>query len=295
MKNFKIFSGTASSDLAKRVAQILAVPLGKREIVRFADGECRVRIEEEVETASVFVIQSLCPPVDENLVELLLLGDTLKRNVAGELTAVIPYFGYTRQDKVHRKGECLSAQLVAEMIETVGFEEVITVDCHSQRALGFFKIPTQNLFPETIFDQKISGDLVMAPDKGAVHRAQRLAKIFRAQVGFLEKDRDLITGKIRITKIKGEVAGKTVVIADDMITSGGTVVLAAEVFKKAGASKIFVWATHPLLVKDAPKVLQASAVEKVFVSDTIPIPKEKRFAKLEIISVAPLIAEAIGK
>lgn len=293
MKNFKIFSGTASVDLAKMVAKILGVSLGKREVVRFADGECRVRIEEEVDGSSVALIQSLSPSVDENLVELLFLSDTLKRNGAKKIIAVVPYLGYARQDKISRKGEGLSAEVLAQIIEGAGVEKLITLDVHSERALSFFEIPTQNLATEAIFAPRVKGEMVIAPDKGAVLRAQRLAKVLGAKVGYLEKDRDLITGRIKILRIKGEVEKKQVVIVDDMLTSGGTIVLAADFLKRAGAASIFACATHALLVKNAPQDLQKSPIEKVFVTDTIPVPKEKQFKKLEIVSVAPLLAQAL--
>lgn len=296
MKNFKIFAGTASQDLAKKVAKILGISLGKREVVRFADGECRVRIEEDVSEINTWVIQSLCPPVDENLLELCLLGDTLRRNGAAKIFVAIPYLGYVRQDKVHRKGECLSAQVVAKILEEVGFEKMVTVDVHSQNVLNFYKIPAISVSATPAFASKAKGDknfMVMAPDEGAIKRARELAKLVGAEVGHLEKDRDLITGKIKVKKIYGNVARKTVVIVDDMISTGGTLVLAAEVLKKVGASKIIVCATHPLLVKEAVGILKKSPLEKIIVTDTIPVPKEKQFKKLEIVSVAPILAKVL--
>lgn len=306
-KNFKIFSGTANHHLAQKVAKRLGVELGKSEIVRFADGECRARVEEEIGSGTVFVLQSLCPPVDENLMELCLLANTLKRNGAQKLIAVVPYLGYARQDKVHRKGECLSAEIVAKIIESVGFEKIITFDVHSEKALRFFKIPTENLSANTVLAEAIRPSLqlrvregkapsectVVAPDKGAMNRAREIAKVISAQASFIEKERDLLTGGLKIRWIKGEVAGQKIVICDDMITSGGTLVLAAQYLKAKKAEKIFACAVHPLLVKNAKRDLMESSIAKVFVTDTIPIAKEKMFAKLEITTVAPLIASAI--
>lgn len=296
MKNFKIFAGTASQDLAKKVAKILGISLGKREVVRFADGECRVRIEEDVSEINTWVIQSLCPPVDENLLELCLLGDTLRRNGAAKIFVAIPYLGYVRQDKVHRKGECLSAQVVAKILEEVGFEKMVTVDIHSQNVLNFYKIPATSVSAIPAFVPKIKSDknlMVMAPDEGAIKRARELAKLAGIEVGHLEKDRDLITGKIKVKKIYGDVSQKTVVVVDDMISTGGTLVLAAEVLKKVGASKIIVCATHPLLVKEAVGILKKSPLEKIIVTDTIPVPREKQFKKLEIVSVAPILVKVL--
>lgn len=296
MKKYKIFSGTASHALAKKVAKELDMELGRAEIIRFSDGECRVRVEEELEGKTVFIIQSLCPPVDENLVELCLLADTLNRNGAKRLIGIIPYLGYARQDKIHRKGECLSSQLTARILESVGFASILTFDVHSQRALSFFKIPAVNLSAIPCFVPKLRSMaelMVVAPDKGAVGYAQNIAKELKAPCSYFEKDRDLITGKVRIKGVKGDVVGKEVVIVDDMIVSGGTVVLVSEFLAKTKAKGIVVCATHPLLVKDAPSLLQKGPVEKVMVTDTIAIPKEKQFKKLEIVTVAPLIAKAI--
>lgn len=296
MKKYKIFSGTASQALAKKVAKDLDTELGRVEIIRFSDGECRVRVEEELGGKVIFIIQSLCPPVDENLVELCLLADTLNRNGAQRLVGIIPYLGYARQDKIHRKGECLSSQLIAKILEGVGFASILTFDVHSQRALGFFKIPAVNISAVPCFIPKLKGKaelMVVAPDKGAVGYAQNIAKELKAPCGYFEKDRDLITGKVKIKGVKGDVAGKEVVIIDDMIASGGTMVLISEFLARAKAKGILICATHPLLVKEASSLLQRGPVEQVMVTDTIPVPKEKEFKKLEVVSVSSLIAKAI--
>lgn len=306
-KNFKIFAGSANYLLAKKVAQNLGVALGKAEVVHFADGECRVRVEEELGSGTIFVFQPLCPPVDENLMELSLFGNTLKRNGARKLVAIVPYLSYARQDKVHRKGECLSAEVVAKIIEASDFEKLITFDVHSEKALSFFKIPTENLSTLPVLAETVSSIFragkekadaledcaVVAPDKGATGRVQRLAKALGVKVVVIEKDRDLLTGRLKIKGVKGEVAGKRVVICDDMITSGGTLVLAAEFLKHQKVSEIFACAVHPLLVKSAPQDLQKSAIKKIITTDIIPVPKEKRFKKLEVVTVASLIASAI--
>ena len=313
MKNFKIFAGTASFALAKKVAQKLSVGLGKAEIVRFADGECRARVEEELGREMVFVIQTLCPPVDENLIELCLLGDALKRNGAQKLVAIVPYLGYARQDIAHRKGECISASVVARIIEDVGFEKIITFDVHSSKALAFFKIPTENLSAfaalteavrlalglslkeqEKQKKEKLLDFAVVAPDTAAISRAKKLAKELGTTVVVIEKDRDLLTGKLKIKGVKGEIVGRKLVICDDMVTSGGTLILAAEFLKRQRAAKILACAVHPLLVKNAKQDLQMSVIEKVIVTDAIPVPNEKMFKKLEIVTVAPLIAQAIA-
>lgn len=297
MKKFRIFSGSANHALAKKVAQNLKMDLGKVEIVRFADGECRVRLEEEVEGKTVFVLQSLCPPVDENLVELCLLADTLKRNGAQKLIAVVPYLGYARQDKVNRKGECLSTQVVARIIESVGFEKLIAVDVHSEKALSFFKIPTENLLPDQVLAEAVSSDkkncLAVSPDEGALKRVRQIAKILGTTVVSIDKERDLLTGKLKIKGVKGDASGQNLIIFDDMITSGGTLIIAADFLARQKAAGVLACATHGLLVKDAPLALQKSEIKKVIVTDTVPVPKEKQFKKLEIVTVAPLIARAI--
>lgn len=302
-KSFKIFTGSSSHLLGQKVAKKLGVKLGQAEITRFADGECRVRIEEEVKSGTIFVLHSTCPPVDENLMELCLLGDTLKRNEAKKLVAIVPYLGYSRQDKVHRKGECLSAAFAAKMIELSGFDELITFDVHSEKALHFFKIPTQNLSAVPVLCEAMRALLhakgkttdwaIVAPDKGAMSRARELAKNLGASAVFIEKERDLLTGRLKIKGVKGEIAGKNLVICDDMITSGGTLVLAADFLKRQKAAQILACATHPLLVKSASEDLQRSSIKEVIVTDAIPLPKEKCFPKLQIVSVAPLVASVI--
>lgn len=297
MRNkFKIFSGTSGFPLAQKVAKSLGITLGKAEVVRFADGECRVRIEEKVKGMKTFVIQSLCPPVDENLMELSLFGDALKRSGAEKIVAIIPYLGYARQDRPHRPGECVSSQVVAKIIETA-FEEIITLEAHSPQALSYFRIPVVHLSTVWLLSGKIRGYGVVAPDEGRRKMASNFRQILKTWVLEAEKERDKKTGKIKIknTQDLKKVKGKKVVIVDDLIAGGGTVILVAEAAKLAGAEKIWAAVTHPVLVGEAPLRLADSVIEKVLVTDTIPVPPQKRFKKLKIVSVANLLAEEIKK
>lgn len=298
MKNFKIFSGTANSPLAEKIGKILATPLGKIEIVRFADSEVRVRIEEEVTNLPCFVVASLSNPVDAHLVEFCLIVDALKQNDAQKIIGVIPYFGYARQDKAHRLGEGVSARVMAKLIEAVGVDKIITVDLHSEAVSAFFNIPVTHLFGLSIFLPKISklkDDLVVvAPDAGGVKRAQKFAEELDVPLALIEKKRNLEKiHTLEVLKLIGEVKNKTACIVDEVITGGGTVVEAAKLLKKTGAKKVIACATHADFVEGTKKKLVSSEVDKIYVSDTILVPRDKIFPKLEIVSIADLIAKTI--
>src|SRR3989344_397485 len=247
--NSVIFSGNSNPELSKNIVNQLGMKLGKREIIRFADSECRVRIEEDVEGKDVFIIQSLSNPVDEYLMEFLLLGDAVKRGEPRKLTAVIPYHAYARQDRIHRPGECLSAQVVAKMIETVGFDKLITVELHNESIVGFFKIPVIHLSGLTVFYdlvKKLNEDVVIiTPDAGALKRAQRFAESLDLPLALIEKKRDLDhPHKILNMRVVGEVKDKTAIIVDDAIVTGGTLMNAAYKLKEKGVRKVIAAATH---------------------------------------------------
>lgn len=304
MKNFKIFSGTANPPLAEKVASLLKTKLGKMEIVRFADSEVRVRIEEEVANLPCFVVASLSNPVDMRLVEFCLIVDALKQNEAGKIIGVIPYFGYARQDKAHRPGEGVSARVMAKLIEAVGVNKIITVDLHSDSVASFFNIPLIHLFGLSVFLREIKtrqlagGDdlTIIAPDAGGAKRAQKFAEELGVPLALIEKKRDLNKlHTLAALKIIGDVKNKTVVIIDDVITGGGTVVEAARLLKENGAKAVFSCVTHADFVEGTKEKLVSSKLDKVYVSDTILIPKNNLFSKLRIISVAEPLAEAIAK
>ncbi|OIO13492.1 ribose-phosphate pyrophosphokinase [Candidatus Gottesmanbacteria bacterium CG11_big_fil_rev_8_21_14_0_20_37_11] len=298
--DIKIFSGNSNKVLAGEIAQLIGAKLSKVEIIRFADSECRVRIQEDVEGKDVFIIQSLSNPVDENLMELLLLCDAVKRGEARKIIAVIPYHGYARQDRIHRPGECLSAHVVTKLIETVGFDKLVTVELHNEAILGFFDIPVTHLSGLSIFKplvQKIKEDIVViTPDAGALKRSQKFSEGLDVPLALIEKKRDLDhMHKILSMKVVGNVKGKTAIIVDDVIVTGGTLLNAAHLLKQEGARQVIAAVTHADFVGGADKILQESPVDRIWVTDTISIPKEMRFSKLEVVSSSKLIAEALRK
>ena len=295
-----IFSGNSNIPLASAVATLLRRSLGKVELIRFADSECRVRIEEEVEDKDVFIIQSLSNPVDENLMELLLLGDAVKRGEARKIIAVLPYHGYARQDRIHRPGECLSAQVVAKLIEAVGFDKLVTFELHNEAILGFFKIPVVHLSGLSVFRplvERLKDDVVVVtPDAGALKRSQKFSEGLDLPLALIEKKRDLNQPhKILSMRVVGDVKDKIAIVVDDVIVTGGTLVNAAYLLKEKGAKQVIAAATHADFVGGADKILQDSPVDKIWVTDTIVIPEEKRFPKLHVLSSAALLAAALEK
>src|SRR3989339_1917208 len=295
-----IFSGNSNPELTAQITSELKIPLGKAEIIRFADSECRVRIEEDVEGKNIFVIQSLSNPVDEHLMEFLLMGDAVKRGEPKKMVAVLPYHGYARQDRIHRPGECLSAQVVAKMIESVGFDKLITVELHNESIVGFFKIPVVHVSGLEVFRKRVT-DLkedvvIITPDAGALKRSQKFAESLDLPLALIEKKRDLDRAhKILSMRVVGEVKGKTAIIVDDVIVTGGTLINAAFLLKEKGAKKVIAAATHADFVGGADKILQDSPLDAVWVTDTIYIPPAKNFPKLKISSIASDLSAAVGK
>lgn len=295
-----IFSGNSNLPLAHRIASELGTTLNKAEIIRFADSECRVRIEEDVEDKNVFVIQSLSNPVDEHLMELLLLGDAVKRGEAKKTIAVLPYHGYARQDRVHRPGECLSAHVVAKLIESVGFDKLITCELHNETILGFFEIPVVHVSGLSVFQsevEKIKNDVVVVtPDAGALKRSQRFAQDLDLPLALIEKKRDLNQPhKLLSMRVVGEVKDKIAIIVDDVIVTGGTLVNAAYLLKEKGAKQVIAAATHADFVGGVDKILKDAPLDKIWVTDTISIPKARQFSKLQIFPIASTIAAAMKK
>lgn len=298
--DYCLFSGNSNLSLSHEIADLLGKKLASVEIIRFADSECRVKIEEDVEDKDVFILQSLSNPVDEHLMELLLMGDAVKRGEPRKMIAVLPYHGYARQDRIHRPGECLSAQVVAKLIETVGFDKLITLELHNESILGFFKIPVVHLSGLDIFQpmvEKIKNEVVViTPDAGALKRSQKFAEKLDLPLALIEKKRDLNqTHKILSMKVVGNVSGKKAVIVDDVIVTGGTLLNAAHMLKDEGAIQAIAAVTHADFVGGADKILQDSPLDQIWVTNTIKINEEQFFPKLEVSSIAPLIAEAIRK
>lgn len=296
--SFILFSGTSNPPLATAVSSIRNIPLGSIEITRFIDNECRVHILEDVKGKHIFVIQSLSAVADQHLVELCLIGQAAKSLGARRLTAVIPWMGYSKQDKAFRKGEAVSASLVAKFIEVAGFDAVMTVELHSENVVPFFRIPVRELSTHELLGSSLKrlnllGTVVVSPDAGGKSRSSRFAKTVGLPIVYLEKDRDKGTGKVTVTGVSGDVEGRDVVIFDDIINTGSTAIKTSQFLKSHGARRIFFLATHAVLAGDASATLAASPIDRIVVTDTIVVPKEKRFEKLTIVSVASLLANAL--
>lgn len=297
----KLFSGTSNVPLAREIAKVLGVTLGDVEITRFIDNECKVFVKEDVAGEDVYVVQSLSEVADQHLVELCLLGSALKDLGAKTVTAVIPWMGYSKQDKAFRKGEAISAQLVARFIESAGFDRVITCELHSGNVLQYFRIPVTELSTHTLLVDTLSLQsrlslehmVVVSPDKGGTSRSERFAGHIHAQIAYLSKSRDVATGAVSVSGLEGDVTGKTAVMFDDIINTGSTAVKTSEFVKARGASSVWFLATHAVLAGDAARALEGSVIGRVIVTDTIAIPDNRRFDKLSVVSVASLFADAI--
>ena len=295
-----IFTGNANPKLAKRICQHLKIKLGKALVGRFSDGEVRVKIEDNVRGRDVFVIQPTCPPVNENLMELLIMLDALRRASARRITAVIPYFGYARQDRKDQPRVPITAKLVANLLTVAGASRVLTLDLHAGQIQGFFDIPLDHLYAVNVFIEyfkklKIKNDLVVvSPDVGGIKMARAYAKRFKASLAIVDKRRNS-PDSTEVMHLLGEVKGKTAILVDDLISTGSSLVEAAKVLKERGAKKIYACVTHGVLSGDAVKKLENSFIDFLVITDSIPLPPEKRSKKIKVVSVAGLFAEAIKR
>ena len=292
-----IFSGLSNQGLAKKIAREFGVKLGGIEITRFSNDEARVWVKEDKVGKKTIVVQSLSQPTDHNLVEFCLLCDALKRMGVKEITAVIPWMGYSKQDKVFRPGEPLSVKVIAKMLQVVPLDKIITFDLHNLSILGFFEVPVVNLSAKDLFldyfkTQVSEKTLVVAPDAGAVKASTSFADSLGVGVAYIDKVRDLKTGKVSIKGISRGVKGAEVIMVDDMIATGGTLVRTAEFLKSKGVGSVKVGATHHLYVEGAQGKLDKSGIDEVVVTDTIE-PREKS-KKLKILSVVEMISKEIG-
>ncbi len=293
-----LFAGNAHPQFAGRVAQILGVPLGDALVGRFSEGEVRVKINQNVRGRDVFVIQPTCPPVNENLMELLILLDALRRASARRITAVLPYFGYARQDRKDQPRVPITAKLVANLITVAGADRVLTMDLHAGQIQGFFDIPLDHLFAINTFveyfgKRKALADLVVvSPDVGGIKMARAYAKRFRASLAMVDKRR-VNDMQAEVMDIMGEVRGKTALIVDDLVATAGSLVEAVRALKEEGAKEVYAAITHPVLSGPARERLMAAPLKELAVTDTLPIPPERMIPKIKVLSVAPLFAEAI--
>jgi len=297
----KILSGTSNPRLSKEISKRLKLKLINTNIKRFADGEIYIEINENIRGNSVFVIQSTSNPANDNIMELLLCIDALRRSSAKNITAVIPYFGYARQDRKVAPRTSISAKVVSNLITNAGATRIVTVDLHAGQIQGFFDIPVDNLFTTPMFTRyikkkfKTKNLVCVSPDVGGVQRTRGLATKIKADLAIIDKRRPA-PGKSEVMNIIGEVKGKNCIIVDDIIDSGGTIVNAVEALKKAGAIDVYVFITHAVLSGDAAKKIQNSKIKKLIITDTIDNSfKIKNNSKIEVISIAPLMAEAINR
>ena len=298
MNGLSIFAGNSNPALADRISQYLAKPLGRLKLNHFSDGEIQVEIHENVRKQEIFLIQSTCHPVNTNLVELLLLIDAFKRSSASRITAVIPYFGYARQDKKVSPRVPISAKLIADLLETTGVHRVITMDLHAGQIQGFFNCPVDNLYAAPIIIEDIKTRhpeelVVVSPDAGGVERARAYAKRLNASLAIIDKRRSA-PNKAKAMAIIGDVENKTTIILDDMVDTAGTLTEAGNVIMEKGAKAVHAYCTHPVLSGPAIDRINNSSLSSLVVTDTIPLSKEaKQCDKIETMSVAKLIGEAI--
>ncbi len=298
MDDFIIFSGNSNPALSKKVCSYLNVALGGEKVKRFSDGEIQIEIDENVRSKDVFVIQSTCSPVNENLVELLLMLDALKRASAARITAVIPYYGYARQDKKVAPRVPISAKLVADMLTIAGASRIITLDLHAGQIQGFFDIPVDNLFAAPVLIEYIrnnfNNDLVIvSPDAGGVERARAFAKRLNAGLAIIDKRREA-PNEAKAMAVVGNVAGKIVVILDDMVDTAGTMVEAAGAIMKNGAREVYAVCAHPVLSGPSIERIENSPLKALVVTDTIPLRENARSCKkIKVLSISELIGEAI--
>ena len=299
--NTVLFTGNANPALAQEIASQLGVELGRALVGRFSDGEVRIEVQQNVRARDVFVIQSTCAPTNENLMELCFLVDALKRASARRITAVVPYFGYARQDRRPRSTRVpISAKVVANMLQTVGVERLLTMDLHADQIQGFFDIPVDNIYasPVLLSDLKTKNYpnlVVVSPDVGGVVRARALAKQLGCELAIIDKRR-ASPNESEVMHVIGEIDGRNCVIMDDMIDTAGTLVAAAEVLKQRGAKRVFAYCTHPVFSGPAIARLKASQIDEVVISNTIPLNGDaKACGNIRQLSVAFLFAETIRR
>jgi ribose-phosphate pyrophosphokinase len=305
-----LFSGNSNRDLAEDIARIMGTRVGKALVTTFANEECRIEIHENVRGADAFVIQSLCKPpgpgptktVNDSIIEMLLMIDALRRASAYRITAVIPYYGYAKQDKKTKGREPISAKLVANLLHTAGVQRILTVDLHAAQIQGFFDEPVDNLTASFILAHYLinekqlrgSGVAVVSPDAGGVARAESFAKKLQCSVAIVFKRRPRPDVN-EVSEVVGDLAGKTAVIIDDMISTGGTLVKASEAILERGATSVITCATHGIFAAGAAQKLIDSPITEIVVTDTIPVPKEIRGDKIKVLSVARMLAETIRR
>ena len=296
-KKLKIFTGNANPELAKEIADYLGLELGKAFVGKFNNGEIQVMIDESVRGKDVFVIQPTCQPANDTLMELLIMADALKRASAKHITAVVPYYGYARQDRKTRGREPISAKLVANLMTTAGVTRVVTVDLHAGQIQGFFDIPVDHLAAAPVIAnyfraQKFDDVVVVSPDLGGVTRARILADHLQAPIAIIEKRRPK-PGCAEVMNLIGDVEGKTAVIIDDIVDTAGSLCEGARALEKRGAKRIFASCSHAILSDPAVQRINESPIEKLVITDTIPLPPEKQSDKFVVLSLADALGDVM--
>jgi ribose-phosphate pyrophosphokinase len=300
--DIKIFAASASKKFASEMAHYLGLPLGKSEVSRFSDGETKISLNESVRGSDVFVVQSTCYPANENIMELLLMIDAFKRASAGRITAVIPYFGYGRQDRKARSRDPISAKLIADLLTTAGADRILTMDLHAPQIQGFFNIPVDDLVGMPIlvpyfkkkFDGRLANTVVVSPDFGSINRARNFAKKLDVSLAIIDKRRPEANVS-EVMNLIGEVKDKDIIIYDDMIDTAGSICNAVDAVIERGAKSVCVGITHAVLSGPALERLSESPVEEIVILDTIELPESKKIDKIQVLSVSPIFAEAVAR
>ncbi|KSU76541.1 ribose-phosphate diphosphokinase [Fictibacillus enclensis] len=293
----KVFTLNSNIELAQEIAKHIGIDLGKSSVTTFSDGEVQINIEESIRGSEVYIIQSTSDPVNEHLMELLIMIDALKRASAKTINVVIPYYGYARQDRKARAREPITAKLVANLLETAGATRLITIDLHATQIQGFFDIPVDQLLGVPILanyfeDKKLEDIVVVSPDHGGVTRARKMADRLKAPIAIIDKRRPR-PNVVEVMNIVGNIEGKTAILIDDIIDTAGTITLAANALVENGAKEVYACCTHPVLSGPAIERIQNSRIKELVVTNTIVLPEEKRTDKVTQLSVAPLLGEAI--
>ncbi len=302
MNDMKVFSGRANPELAKRMCDYLGIPLGRISMGNFPDGEISCKIEDDVRGRDIFLVQPTCPPVNENLMELLIMIDSFKRASADRITAVIPYFGYARQDRKDEGRVPITAKLVANLITRAGADRVLAMDLHAAQIQGFFDVPVDHLYAAPVLDAHFQSlgypaedVVVVSPDEGSIKRALSHVQAFGGQLAIVDKRRSSGSDTKQANLIGCSVKGKVALIFDDMISTAGSICGAAQMVDLAGARTIHLAATHGVFCGPALERLRQAPVESIVVTDTIPLPVERRLPNIHVLSVAPLLGEAVKR
>ncbi len=297
MRGYMLFSGTANIELAKKISKHLDLPIAEAKINRFSDGEINIKIKESVRGKDVFIIQPTSAPANANLMELLIMTDALKRSSAKSITAVVPYYGYARQDRKAEPRVPISAKLVANLMETAGITRVVTIDLHASQIQGFFDIPVDNLYGAILFknyikSKKFENPIIASPDIGGVARARYFAKSLGLEMVIVDKRREK-ANESEVMNIIGDVEGKDVIMIDDMIDTAGTMVKAAAALKKLGATSVMACCTHPVLSGPAYDRIEKGELDELVITDTIPATHESE--KIKVLSTGRMLAEVIRR